>query len=847
MFQLINVSVNYGRLKESVRTRLFEAAPALLMTWGALSDCEDAFQTACRATLTGGGISWDSGWVEKKEQSLCYEGALPEGDPIAMTLRIRDNRGHESDVYTNVVYNAGVSWKAGWIGAEADEAGGTVYLRREFSLERPVKSAVLYACGVGYEKLYVNGKALDDAALDPANTDYSRTCQYLVYPELQEVLKPGANCIGALLGEGWRRNVLVKADDGKPYAGRPVFTAMLRITYVGGDTEWIYTDESWECGRGAHVSNDIFDGEVYDANRAACGWNQPGFSGFSRARLAQAPGGRMRPMILTPVIEHRQWPVIASWPMGPDSLMVDFGQNLAGVTRIRLPRLRQGQEIRVTTAEELDEDGSLFTAPLRRARSSDRYIAAGDGRDLEYWQPMFTYHGFRYARIDGLGAGFDPGRIVAVELHTDMEVNSHFRCGDAQVTRIHEACLATERANQHSILTDCPQRDERQGWLNDATVRFEETPYNFDVGRMFPKIIRDIIDTQDQNGAITCTAPYVFGFRPADPVCSSFLVAGLKSYLHLGNRQILAEAFDHFAAWESCLLANSDDYIVNYGHYGDWAGPAYACRTVSMGDGAESAVTPSVFMSTGYSYFNCRTLAAFAEVIGRGEEARRWRETAEKVKEALLRKWYDPQTGKMCTGSEACQAFALWLGVIPEEDAAKAAKLLHDDLVANDYRFTTGNLCTRYMMDALSRYGYLEDAWTLITRQTYPSYGFMLQQEATTIWERFELKKHPGMNSHNHPMYASVDAWFYDCLCGIRPVQPAYDEFVVEPMFPEKLMSAQAVVDTVKGQIAVRWMKRYGSLHLHVTVPFGARARIVFDGRTTEVGSGFHVFSRPLE
>ena len=853
VFQLINVAVNYGRLKESLRTRLVEAGSALVMTWGAINDRQDACQSACRTTLTGSGLAWDSGWIEKKDQSLCYEGALPEGEPIVLTIQIRDDKGIESDVYTNTIYNASVSWKAGWIGAARDEAGRTVYLRREFSIKHPLASAVLYACGVGYEKLYVNGKALDDTALDPANTDYSKTCQYVVYPEFKDALRPGANCLGALLGEGWRRNILVNTDeDGdhnsrKPYAGKPVFSAMLRLTYTSGETEWIYTDEAWECGRGAHAVNDIFDGEVYDANASAMGWNKPGFTGFEKAAFADAPGGRMRPMILTPVIEHRLWPVVAAWPMGENALMLDFGQNLAGVTRIHLPRLNKGQEIRVTTAEELDEDGQLFTAPLRRARSTDRYIASGDGCDLEYWQPIFTYHGFRYARLDGLGGGFDPARVVAVELHTDLEINSHFRCGDAQVTRIHEACAATERANQHSILTDCPQRDERQGWMNDATVRFEETPYNFDIGRIFPKIIRDIIDQQDETGAITCTAPYVFGFRPADPVCSSFLVAGLESYLHTGNREIIVEAFDHFAAWENCLLANSEDYIVNYGHYGDWAGPAYACVPHSNGDGAESAVTPSVFMSTGYSYFNCRLLAAFAEAIGRGEDKARWEDMAGKVKDALLRKWYDPQTGRMCTGSEGCQAFALWLGVIPEEDTAKAARLLRDDLAARDFRFTTGNLCTRYIMDALSRHGYLEDAWTLITKQTYPSYGYMLQQEATTVWERFELKKDPGMNSHNHPMYASVDYWFYACLCGIRPIAPAYETFLVEPVFPEKLMSAQGVLDTVKGQIAVRWMKRYGALHLHVTVPFGSRAMVVFAGKTTEVGSGFHAFSMPLD
>ncbi len=199
----------------------------------------------------------------------------------------------------------------------------------------------------------------------------------------------------------------------------------------------------------------------------------------------------------------------------------------------------------------------------------------------------------------------------------------------------------------------------------------------------------------------------------------------------------------------------------------------------------------------------------------------------------------------MCTGSQACQVFSLWLGLIPKEDIAKAILLVHDDLVRSDYRFTTGNLCTRYLMDMLSEHGYLEDARKLITTQTSPSWGYMLQQEATTIWERFELKKQPGMNSHNHPMYGAIDYWCYAYLAGIRPLEPGYSRIQIKPYLPEGLMSAQAVVDTVRGDVSVRWMKRFGATHLHVSVPFGATAIVEFMGQTREVGSGFHAFSVP--
>lgn len=851
MFTLTNVTVNHGRLKAEPRSRLVDGNGQLLFGWGACSSRHNAFQTACRVRLHGKAFGWDSGWVEQREQSLAYDGdPLPQGERITLEIIIRDDAGNESAPYCTDICNAAVAWKAGWIGAASDERGRTLYFRREFTLERPVHSAVLYACGIGYHKLYLNGEIVDSAELDPANTDYAAQCQYVVWPGLERMLKPGTNCLGALVGNGWRRNALVREQDGEkgprmPSCGEPQLTAMLRITYENGDTQWLLTDGTWQCGRGAHTVNDIFNGETYDANCTASGWNLPGFTGFEPAREVSAPGGRMEPMLLMPVIEHRAHKPIAVWHLPDGRMMADFGQNIAGVMRVRLPDgMEQGQVIRLRHAEELDEDGTLYTATLRKAAATDTYIASGDGRDLDVWQPIFTYHGFRYVEVSG---GVEPDGIEAVELHTDMETHSHFRCGNALATRIHELCIATERANQHSILTDCPQRDERQGWMNDATVRFEETPYNFDVGRMFPKLIRDITDKQDETGAITCTAPYVWGHQPADPVCSSFLVAGIEAWRHTGNIQILEQYFDRFAAWENCLLSHSNDYIVDYSHYGDWAGPVYACSKEGNIDAACSVVTPGVFMSTGYSYHNCRMLSAMARVIGRTRDAAHWDDMGSRVRESLLKKWYDPANAVMATGSQACQAFSLWLGIIPEADVPRAARRIHDELVATDYRFTTGNLCTRYLMDVLSENGYLEDAWRLITREAYPSIGYMIQQEATTVWERFELKKNPGMNSHNHPMYGAVDYWFYAYLCGIRPLDPGYARILIKPFIPEGLMSAQATVDTVRGEVSVRWMKRYGALHMHVNVPFGTCAVVKFAGEKYEVGSGFYTFSVPFQ
>ncbi len=848
MFQLSGVSLDYGRMKEHPRTH-YAANGTPLLSWAALSDRKNASQSACRAVFFAEGKQiWDSGWLETAEQRIRYAGPqLPGGVKIGFALQIKDDAGNLSEVYEDDFYIARTEWRADWISTGEEIVEKNSYFRREIRVREGLKEAALYACGIGYHQIFVNGALIDDAKMDPAFTDYTKQCQYVLFPELEKILHPGYNCIGAIVASGWRNIQGIKwlIGHNSRFNGDSAFTAMLRLRYADGSEEWICTDENWQAGRGAWTFASVFDGTIYDARESRVGWADVGFKGdFASAQIVPGPGGKMEPMTLQPIFEGKIREPIAVWPDGENAVVLDFGQNMAGVARVRLPeKMQRGQEIRMTFTEELTEDGRLFRDTLRGAKAEDRYIASGDERDLHVWQAEFTYHGFRYARIEGLGAGFDAAKNVrAVEIHTDLETRSHFRCGNALVTRIHEACVETERGNMHSILTDCPQRDERMGWMNDATVRFEETPYNFDIGRIFPKIVRDLMDTQDETGGIGCTAPFIAGNIPADPVCSSFLMAGLESVLHKGNFDVIREAFAAYEAWEKYLLSRSEGYIVDYSYYGDWAGPLYACVPQESGvPGAVSAVTPGVFMSTGYSYLNCRLLSQFAKWLDMPEKQAEYEALGAKIRAAMLEKWYDGN-GTMATGSQGSQAFSLWLGLIPEEDCAAAAKIMRDDLVERGYDFTTGNLCTRYLMDMLTKYGYGEDAWRLITKETCPSFGFMLQQEATTIWERFELMTDANMNSHNHPMYAAVDYWMYAYLIGAKPALPGWREFTVEPFMPEALQSAQAVIDTMQGEIAVRWTKRYDEKHLQISVPFGCTAHVRFGGKTHTVGSGFYTF-----
>ena len=847
MVQLLRIYMNNSRLHKSARYRITEEAPRF--SWAAQATHRNAVQQAYRLQVRSEeALLWDSGWVESARQEALYEGeSLPAEQKLYARITVRDDLGQESAPMEEYFYVSGLRDTAlTWIAAAEDVPNAAVYFRKEFTVSGEIKRAVLYACGLGYHQLFLNGKPLQDAVLDPIHSDYTKSCYYTMLPEVACHLQKGDNSLCIVLGEGWRRNEELLQRRGKNlqksrFMGTPQLSAVLKLTYTDGRTEVLGTDGSWLWSHGAIVFNHLFDGETYDARAARPDWNraEPLHDSFRPAIGVDAPGGVPRTATMEPITEQEIFTPQTIVLLDEKTCLVDFGVNIAGYCRIRLPRgMERGHTITMLHAELLDDDGRVFTQSLRTAKSTDTYIAAGNEQAETYWQPCFTYHGFRYVQITGWPL-LTSEDIVAISIHSDVEKDNLFTSGSALVNQIQENLVRSEKDNMMGILTDCPQRNERSAWMNDSTVRFQEIPYNFGVGALFPKIVQDLLDTQNPDGAITCTAPFVFGTRPADPVCSAFLIAGMEALMHTGNRALIEKTYDAFAAWQACLGSRTEDHIVIYSHYGDWASPSYAC----LGEAdPHSAVTPGVFMSTGYYYYNAILLSRFAEELGKTEDQQRYETQAGSIRQAMLAKWWDAETGTVATGSQGCQTFALWLGILPEDKQALAAQRLREELAANDYRITTGNLTTRYLFEVLCDHGYVEDAWTLITREAYPSFGYMIQNEATTIWERFELRMNGRVNSYNHPMYGAVGYWFYAYLAGIKPVEPGFAAVTVRPCFPEKLLSASASLKTVQGDLAVRWVKREGKTYLYVSVPFGMTATVHFAGQIHTVGSGFWTY-----
>ena len=680
----------------------------------------------------------------------------------------------------------------------------------------------------------------------PAFSSYHKRCYYVAYADLQKHLQAGENAIGMVVAPGWRRNEGVYLDAVKdrtiPFMGRPQLTAVIDLLYEDGTTERITTDNTWTSYCGAIVKTNIYQGEIYDARKEISNWSTAETAGFDEyCQIVTPPSDTcmMELQKLEPVrIGHRYTPrTITSLCTGV--FIFDFGQNLAGVCEIKLPPdLPEGTQITIRHAEQLDETGNLDTAPLRSAAATDCYIAGTPDGKEHIWRPAFTYHGFRYAEVRGLKHVPESDFISALALYNAVDNRSVFHCGKSVVNALQDAILATERANLHNVPTDCPQRDERMFWLNDATVRFEEIPFNLETGQLFPKIIRDIMDAQDDTGAIPCTVPFIYGMQPTDPVCSSFLIAVRQAYLHHGNLALIRESYPALCAWNDCIFRMEEHGIIFNTLYGDWASPEDCCMEIAP----FSAVTPGAVLSTGYCYYNATLLSEFAQILNLKDEEALHRKRAEYIRAAMLKTWLK-EDGTFASGSQACQAFALWLGIIPENREKAVAQKLHEAVACAGYRLTTGNLCSLYLMTSLAEHGHLEDAWQLLTREEYPSWGYMLQNDATTIWERFEFKKDPAMNSHCHPMYGAVGAWLYTHLVGIRPINAGFTQVLIKPCIPKGLYFAEAILDTCMGIFRVKWQKQFGKLILFVDIPFGAEAELHLFDEVHHIESGTYQFS----
>jgi alpha-L-rhamnosidase len=804
------------------------------LSWQLASEKRGVLQTAYQILVADSyeNLAQNNGniWNSEKVNSSQSTG-ISFGGPAELTSRTRyywkvriwDSGNVVSDWSEPAFFEMGLlnqsDWNADWVGFTPGWTGRVLYFKRTFSVTKEIQKARAYISGLGYYELFINGRKVGDHVLDPAVSDYSKRVYYVTYDVADFLEKE--NVLVATVGPGWY--------------GMPKLRLQLELSFADGTNESITSTTIRNVTTGPLIRSGIYDGEYYDAREESTEIYSQAPAPFINkkwgyASIADAPGGKMVSQKLEPVkIVDTINPAVVKEPL-PGIYVVDAGQNLAGWASLKV-KGKRGTIITLKFAESLYEDGTVNQENLRTAKAEDTYIVKGDNE--ERWEPAFTYHGFRYIQVEGFPYPPKNEDIQIKVVRSSVNQVGKFRCSNDLLNRIHQMVLRTEASNLHSIPTDCPQRDERMGWLNDLTVRIEQALYNFDLSRFYSKFIDDISDTQEKDGSITCTAPYKYGARPADPVSASYLLLALKSYEFYGNKSIIIQHYKGLKAWVDFLYANTTDGIVNYSYYGDWSPPVEFGST-ETGNSAVSRLTPGKLMSTGYLLHCSRILSKMADLLGNEKDKLYYQDLADKTTTAFNKTYWNEELRGYASNNQACNSFALYIGVVDKDKIPDVVKNLVTDVKSHGYHLTTGNLCTKYLLETLTENGYPEIAFKIATQETYPSWGYMLANGATTLWERWEYETGGEMNSHNHPMMGSVDSWFYKYILGILPDSnnPGFEKFTIRPFIFNDLNFAEGELNTVKGIIRSSWRKEAGFIHMDVTIPGNSTAMVYVPAKT---------------
>lgn len=745
------------------------------------------------------GDMWDSGKAASGYSTqVVYSGKpLSSDQTYYWKVRTWDKDAVPSAFSKTVRFDTGFfspsDWKARWV-------GGKNQLRKEFTLKNKVTRARAYICGLGYYELRLNGKKVGSSVLDPGWTTYTKRALYACY-DVARLLRTGENALGVMLGKGW--------------FGSYALLFQLNIELESGEKISVASDISWKGTDGSIVEDSIYNGETYDARRETPDWDLPGFdeSAWSAAKEVKAPEGQLSAQMMPPIqIVDTIVPLKMTSPQ-PGVYVFDMGQNSSGWAKLRVHGPR-GTKVRMRFAELVYDNGMINTENLRSARAEDIYILRGDGE--ETYEPRFTYHGFRYVELTGFPGVPTVDTIRGRVVHTAVKPAASFSCSKPVLNQLQRIIVWGQKTNLHSIPTDCCQRDERMGWMGDAQGTAEEAIYNFDLAAFYTNFIRNIRDVQDEKGTITDTVPHIWGQRPADPAWgTAYPLLCWYMYQYYGDRRILEENYEGVKKYVEYLRSRAEDGLVRFSYYGDWVAVEK---------------TPGSIVSSFYYYYDVRILADIARILGKDKDGQAYSELAERIKASFHTAYYNPQTRSYANGTQTANTLPLFLDIVPEPERGAVWGNLFDNIVyKNNSHLTTGIIGTKYIMELLTRFNNSDLAYDIATQTTYPSWGYMIENGATTLWELWQLRTGPSMNSHNHPMFGSVGAWLYKALAGINlePGSIGFEKIRIEPQMVRDLSYASGVVQTLRGTVISSWSRAERSVRLDATIPVGSEAEVI--------------------
>jgi alpha-L-rhamnosidase len=739
-----------------------------------------------------------------------------------------------------------------------DDIPPSPLLRKEINIKKPVRHAFYSASALGIYETSVNGKKVGNQVLAPEFTDYDNHLQFQTF-DISDLLHQGVNALGATLADGWYAGARWSYPNRGGYGYFRKFLGQLLILYEDGTSEIIGTDNSWKyCPQGPVTEASFFIGEVYDARNERQGWDKPGFddSGWIAATAYPNQKENLCAQLNEPIAVIDELTPVSFHKIGVDKYIFDLGQNMVGWCRLTLP-YNPGRTIRFRYGEVLYEDGSLYTDNLRDARQIDVYKPA-DESTISY-EPKFTYHGFRYVEVDGLTRPPQAENLRGMVVASSSPIVGAFATSDKDVNKLWENIRWTQWGNLISIPTDCPQRDEREGWMADAQIFSQTAIYNLDMAGFYTKWARDIRDSQLEDGRFPDIAPHDGTWRnfyQAPGWADAGVVIPWRVYQNYNDTTILSKQFAAMKKFVDFTHKHNPDLIwknVRGNMFGDWLNG----NTIRSNDYPnKGGQIPNDVFSTGYFAYSTDITAKTAKLLGQEKDYKYYSELAASIRKAFVEKFVAAD-GKIEGNTQAGYAMALQMELLPTNLRAKAAAQMVEAIKAYDYRISTGIHTTIWMMNQLTEYGYNDVAYRLLLSRRFPSWFYSIDQGATTIWERWDGYvagrgfQSAGMNSFNHVAIGAVGEWMYRHILGIQhdDNMPGYRHFYIKPQPGEELEWAKGSYHAITGNIEVSWTKKDNTFTLDVTVPVNTDATVVvpFENKTYKVGSGKHHFTAQVK
>lgn len=805
-------------------------------SWVLDSDNANVLQTAYRIRVCRGTHTlWDTEKVESdRSVAVAYEG--PDLEPLTdyqILLTVWDNKGEEARGST--AFETGMMepgrFTAKWITHTLleDETACPVFFR-EFTAGK-VARARLFASACGIYEADLNGVKVSEDLLTPGWTNYRKRVQYQTY-DVTDLIRE-KNRVEITVAPGWYQGYLNCEGKNRHYGDRVAAFAELMLWDENGDVEVIRTDESWFFTTGRTRYAELYHGETIDPSAVPIDpRNAILYDAMDNVRLVSQCGPAVR-------ITQRMKPTaLIHTPKG--ETVLDFGQNISGVVELTVNGT-PGQTIVLRHAEVLDRDGNFYTGNLRTARATDTFICSGGE---ETFRPRFTFHGFRYIAVEGMGAEPAPESFTACVMHSDLASTGEFSCSNELVNRLWSNINWSMRDNFVDIPTDCPQRDERLGWTGDAAIFCDTAGQLRDTYLFFSKWLSDLKSEQSRRFGIPDTIPNIL--MPPGTPCGGSAVWGDSAtivpwsvYELSGDSQILLQQYDSMKDWVEWIRASeTPDHLHKSGHQrGDWL-----ALDREEGKGNSGATDPYL-LSTAFYAYSTRVLAESAKILGFDRDAEEYAGLYERIKRSFQAEYITPN-GRLVSETQTACALVLYLGLAKPEHEARILQTLSDNLVRHRGKLTTGFIGTPYLCRALSRFGRHDLAGKLLLNEEYPGWLNEIKLGATTIWERWNSKRadgtfdESGMNSFNHYSFGAIGGWMLEYLAGIRHAKPGYKEITLHPQFIQGITQVSASRKTPYGTVSCAWSCKKGRITVDVTAPVNTTARLTLPEREEEIALG---------